>query len=300
MGLTVFPDTRTGWHFDDKVAQKYLLEAVGAPLVPTHLFYEERLALEWAARADFPKVFKLRRGGGSANVRLVPDRRSAEALVRRAFRRGFNPVAGYQQDARKRFRASRRRGDLLNAIRRLPATLARIRRLNTGLGRERGYVYFQDFMPANHFDTRVTIIGRRAFAFTRNVRPNDSRASGSGDIVYDTGRIDRECVRIAFTVAAAIGAQSLAFDFVKAPDGRPLIVEMSYCYDPAAVHACPGHWDVTGAWHDGQVWPQDAILADLLESIDRKRGRSASGETTTPALVDSESADLRDPAAIHS
>ena len=37
-GMKVFPDPATSWHFDDKVGQKYLLEAVGAPLVPTWLF----------------------------------------------------------------------------------------------------------------------------------------------------------------------------------------------------------------------------------------------------------------------
>jgi hypothetical protein len=31
MGLRVFPSTATCWHFDDKVAQKYALEAIGAP-----------------------------------------------------------------------------------------------------------------------------------------------------------------------------------------------------------------------------------------------------------------------------
>ena len=34
-GKRVFPDWRTCWHFDDKVGQKYLLEAVGAPLIPS-------------------------------------------------------------------------------------------------------------------------------------------------------------------------------------------------------------------------------------------------------------------------
>lgn len=28
-GVQVFPDFSTGWHFDDKVGQKYLLEAIG-------------------------------------------------------------------------------------------------------------------------------------------------------------------------------------------------------------------------------------------------------------------------------
>src|SRR5687768_4050007 len=34
MGITVFPSTNTCWHFDDKIAQKYLLEAIRAPFVP--------------------------------------------------------------------------------------------------------------------------------------------------------------------------------------------------------------------------------------------------------------------------
>src|SRR5690606_22854792 len=36
-GIKVFPDFNTAWHFDDKVAQKYLLEAIGAPLVPSYV-----------------------------------------------------------------------------------------------------------------------------------------------------------------------------------------------------------------------------------------------------------------------
>ena len=37
-GKKVFPDFNTGWHFDDKVGQKYLLEAIGAPLVTSYVF----------------------------------------------------------------------------------------------------------------------------------------------------------------------------------------------------------------------------------------------------------------------
>ena len=45
-GLKVFPDYKTGWHFDDKVGQKYLLEAMDAPLVPTFVFYDKNDALK--------------------------------------------------------------------------------------------------------------------------------------------------------------------------------------------------------------------------------------------------------------
>ena len=40
-GKVVFPDFRTAWHFDDKVGQKYLLEAAGVHTIPTHVFYDQ-------------------------------------------------------------------------------------------------------------------------------------------------------------------------------------------------------------------------------------------------------------------
>ena len=43
-GKKVFPDFNTGWHFDDKVGQKYLLEAIEAPLVPSYVFYTKKEA----------------------------------------------------------------------------------------------------------------------------------------------------------------------------------------------------------------------------------------------------------------
>jgi glutathione synthase/RimK-type ligase-like ATP-grasp enzyme len=270
-GVAVFPNTATCWHFDDKVAQKYLLEAVGAPLVPTYVFYELSEALQWIDTVVFPKVFKLRTGAASLNVRLVRSAREARRLAEQSFKGGFRPVASYQRDARKRFRTARQRRNLLGIVRRLPATLTTIRQLNWELGRERGYVYFQDFIPDNQFDTRVTIIGDRAFAYTRNVRPGDFRASGSGDIVYDVPRIRPQCIQIAFDVTCKVGAQSMAFDFVLAENQQPMLVEVSYGYIPELVYQCAGHWDSQLTWHEGHMWPQDAILIDLLEALGRHK-----------------------------
>jgi hypothetical protein len=135
--------------------------------------------------------------------------------------------------------------------------------------REQGYIYIQEFVPGNEFDTRVTVIGGRAFAFTRNVRPDDFRASGSGSISYDSRRIDMQCVQIAQRVTRRIGSQSCAFDFVRGVDGAQQILEVSYGYVASAVHACEGFWDERLEWHQGHVWPQDAILDDLLSSFPR-------------------------------
>jgi len=271
MGMVIFPSIPTCWHFDDKVAQKYLLEATGAPLIPTFIFYNLKEALQWIGKTSFPKVFKLRRGAGSTNVRLVRTRDEARALAKQAFSRGFKPVPEYWNDAGKRYRVARRRSDLLGVLSRVPKTLLEIRQKNQLMGREKGYLYFQDFLPDNQFDTRVTIIGDRAFGFIRRVRPGDFRASGSGDIDYDPQKIRVECVETAFEVAKKIGSQSMAFDFITTPDGRPMIAEISYCYVAAFVHNCPGHWDHQLNWHPGHTWPQDAILIDLLETIAKRR-----------------------------
>lgn len=264
-GLPVFPSFATCWHFDDKVAQKYLLEAVDAPLIPTWAFFDEAQALEWARTATYPLVFKLKRGSGSRNVRLVRSRAEAEQLVRRAFSRGFRASGTVTQEAWK-VANHWRKGSLASFLRSVPTRVARRRRMDATLGRERGYVYFQEFVPDNTHDTRVTIIGERAFAFTRDVRPDDFRASGSGRIVYDHDRIDPACLRIAFDLAARLGTQSLAIDFVRGAQG-PLVGEISFGYNAKAVYDVGGYWDPALTFHPGAMWPEDAILADVLARV---------------------------------
>src|SRR5690606_24852129 len=78
--IKVFPNFNTAWHFDDKVAQRYLLEVIGAPVVPSYVFYNKDEAFRWAESALFPKVFKLRGGAGSTNVHLVKSRSQCEKI----------------------------------------------------------------------------------------------------------------------------------------------------------------------------------------------------------------------------
>jgi glutathione synthase/RimK-type ligase-like ATP-grasp enzyme len=268
LGLKVFPDLNTCWHFDDKIAQKYLLEAIKAPMAPARVFYSLESARKWIDQARFPQVFKLRRGAGSANVQIVRDAVQAKKLARTMFAKGLKSVGGYFQDARTKVRKARNRREIWGTLRRMPKTIAGIIQSNREIGRERGYLYLQEFMPGNAFDTRVTVIGDRAFAFTRNVRPDDFRASGSGSIDYDRARIKPQCLQIAFDVAQKIKSQSMAFDFVNDPQGHPVILEISYGYQAKAVYDCGGFWDRSLTWHEGAQWPQDAILTDLVHAIE--------------------------------
>ena len=128
MGITVFPDIHTCGTFDNKIGQKYLLEAIEAPLVPTYVFFSEAAALDWIRQASFPKVFKLSRGAGSLNVKLVHGPRQAAKLVRKAFGSGFKPVSGQLADVVGKTLSSRDRKkiDWPGKIRRMPRSLYNI------------------------------------------------------------------------------------------------------------------------------------------------------------------------------
>lgn len=275
-GKVVFPSGATAWHFDDKVAQKYLLEAIGAPLARAEVFYDAEAALRWIETATFPQVAKLRGGSGSINVRLIHTAAEARRYVRQAFGRGFAPV-DRQMLFQERLRVLRRDQNL-QAIQGVAKGLARLvvpTELERVRGNERGYVYFQAFIPGASLDTRIVVIGGRAIAIQRGVRPGDFRASGSGDLRYDPAGVDPRCLRIAFEVMRATGAQCLAFDFVEDVDG-PKLLEISYGFSAASYDACPGHWDGDLRWHEGRVSAQDFIMDDVVAAIEARRGRTPS------------------------
>ena len=262
-GLKVFPDFHTTWHFDDKVGQKYLLGAIGAPFVPSYVFYNKKEAIEWVNQTTFPKVFKLREGAGSANVQLVPTKKGAIHLVNRAFGKGF-PQFNRRENLKERIRKYKEGKDTLwgvcKGIGRLiiPTELAKM------VGPEKGYVYFQDFIPNNVFDIRIIIVGDKAFGIKRLVRKNDFRASGSGNIIYKKQAIDERCVQIAFNINDKIKAQSIAFDFVFDANNQPLIIEISYGFMAKGYDPCEGYWDKDLNWHEGAFNPYGWMVQLLL------------------------------------
>ena len=268
MGLKVFPSFNTCWHFDDKVGQKYLLEAIDAPLVSSYVFYDKKNAIQWINNASFPKVFKLRGGAGSLNVKLVKTKIHAKRLINKSFGKGF-PLVDKQSGLQQRFWILRRDKDLKSVIHFLKG-IVRIFFPKKGLNllqRQKGYVYFQDFIPNNDFDDRIVIVGDRAFALKRLVRKDDFRASGSGLFSYDKDNFNLASIKIAFKIAAKLNLQSVAFDFIyKAKN--PLIVEISYAYSMGSAYDdCPGYWDNKLNWHDDNVNPQRYIIEDFIKSL---------------------------------
>ena len=265
-GIRVFPDINTCWHFDDKVGQKYMFEAVNIPAVRSWVFYDKNSAMKWAREAKYPLVFKLRCGAGAVNVRLIHNLRQASAIIRKMFGTGFS--ASIFSDLTTAIRRKKRSGQLWQKLLHAPAIMMAKIALRKRLPRQNGYVYFQEFIPGNSYDTRIVVIGDRAVGIRRYCRPNDFRASGSGEISYAKTDIPEEAVRIAFESARKICAQCAAFDFVRNERGEYQIVEVSYGFTVDAYAKCEGYWTADMKWHIGQIEICKWMVRDLL-NIDR-------------------------------
>ncbi|GHA46235.1 hypothetical protein GCM10007103_29180 [Salinimicrobium marinum] len=265
-GKKVFPNFNTSWHFDDKVGQKYLLEAVGAPLVSSYVFYEKKTAKVWVNQTSFPKVFKLRGGAGAQNVSLISDRKAALKKIKIAYGKGFSQFnrLSYFIDTINKYKARIVKFDkVIKSFGRLFIGTE----FNKWKGKERGYFYIQDFIPNNNSDIRVIVIGKKAFAIKRLVRQGDFRASGSGKILYlDESTIDKRTLEIAFETSEKLNAQCIAYDFVFDENNKPLIVEISFGFASQAYDLCPGFWDNNLKWNKEKFVPQDWMVDVVIHN----------------------------------
>lgn len=261
-GVKCYPNLSTAWHFDDKIKQYHLLRSMGFPMIESWVFYDRVEALKWTEHASYPVIFKLRGGAGSMNVIFVKNRRQARTLVKRMFGKGIRSEGLVSLDAV--------RLKYFSLYREFHHLGGNLYRWSKGLDTtpywrvQKNYALFQKFLAGNKWDTRVTVIGGRAFAFRRLVRDNDFRASGSGRIDYDMKQIDLRCVQIALDVSKKRRFQSMGYDFLTNEEGEPEFCEISYTYLSSAVQACPGYWDDNLNWHDGHFCPEHLQLIDAL------------------------------------
>jgi len=263
-GKKTFPDFKTCWHFDDKVGQKYLLESIGAPLAPSYVFYSKEDAFKWIENTSFPKVFKLRGGAGSLNVELVKSSFQAKKLVRTAFGKGFsqfNRVENLKEYIRKYREGKVSVFGIFKGLGRLfiPTEFSKMH------GNEKGYIYFQDFIPNNDYDIRIIVIDKKAFGAKRMVRKNDFRASGSGNLLYEKEHIPIDTIKLAFLLTDKLQSQCAAFDFVYDSVGNPIVVELSYGFPTITADHCIGYWDQSLTFHKDAFLPQNWMVETIIK-----------------------------------
>ena len=270
-GKVVFPNFRTGWHFDDKLGQKYLFESFGIQAAKSWVFYDKKSAYKWIETTDFPKVFKLRGGAGSANVRLARSKRQAKAFVRKALCRGFastNPLFSAKTQWQNFVKGQGRFYDVAKYI-----GLYLFPGLNGGrrMPRQKGYAYFQEFIPNDGFDYRLEIANNKAIAMVRMCREGDFRASGGHDDRFDASLIPQDVVEFAFECYDKLEVQSVALDIVREKkSGELYLIEVSYCYGLDADEFEHGYWTRDGRHHqepfNGVYWMIEDVINPLVHN----------------------------------
>ncbi len=257
LSLIVYPDQKTCWHYDDKIAQAYLFEALNIPSPKTWVWFDKKSAHQWAAKTEYPVVLKLFAGAGSTNVKLIHVETEAHRWINRLFGSGTYSLDETYFYFKNRLERAWKIIEGQEAFHEI----------------HHGYALFQEFLPNNDYDNRITIIGKRAFGFRRFNRPGDFRASGSGLIDYDKRYVDEKFVRLAFSVAKRLDTQSCAIDGLW-KNKEAVVGEVSYTYVSGAVECCPGHWELNGepetgdlTWVDGRMWPEEAQIKDFLKQL---------------------------------
>jgi glutathione synthase/RimK-type ligase-like ATP-grasp enzyme len=261
-GVKVYPNTKSCWHFDDKVAQKYLLEALNLPVANSHVFYSKKDALRNIENQKFPIVFKLKGGAGSYNVSLIKSKKRAKKVINKSFGRGYrlsSPRAVLKEDIRK---LKKGQGSIKEIIKTLihfvyPYNIERSK------GRERGYFYFQDFIPDCDHDIRIQFIGDICYAMKRQVRKNDFRASGANQIDYDGSKLPIEAIKLGFEIANVLKMQTLALDLIPFGDSWK-IAEISYAFGIDEGECDFGYFTKDLEYHKGSFNPYEYMIENII------------------------------------
>jgi glutathione synthase/RimK-type ligase-like ATP-grasp enzyme len=265
MGIKTFPNFNTRWHFEDKVAQKYLFESINAPLAKNYAFYDEDEAIRFLEKYNLPIVSKLKRGAGSTNVMLINSIEEGTKYIKKLFSEGILSTAKPLGNLNQKIRIAKKIKDPKQLLKKIIGFLKKNKTERLLSSPEKGYVYFQEFMPRNDFDTRIIIVNDKAFGIRRFNNDNDFRASGSGKIDFQTKEIDLNFVSLAFELTKKIGAQCLAYDFVYNENKEPVVIETCFSFAILAYDNCEGFWDENLNFYNAKFNPQCYMIENFIK-----------------------------------
>lgn len=273
LGLCVFPNFNTAWHFDDKVSQNYLLETFKAKIPKYWVFYTYKDTKMFLDNFDdFPVIFKLKSGSGSSNVRLIKNKRKALKFAKKIFNKGFNPRPSFIFKSKSALKSSKSIKSIINKLKRVPDFLTSY--INAkNLDKEQGYIYFQDYIPNKGEDLKVAIIGNKLSFLRRTVRKGDFRASGSGNIFYDKEDISKEMVESLFSLHEKLGFQTMGYDLVVNKENNNFyIVEVSYGFSFEAQYKLGGYYKKDYTWVNKPLNVPREVLRNLVYDFQEKEG----------------------------
>lgn len=265
MGLKTFPDEKTCWHFDDKIAEMYLLQSVNAPIPKSYVFYTYKECKAWAeALSSFPVVGKLRCGSGSSNVQLLTSAEKIKRYAKKMFHKGFKATPDILYKTKSNIKSSKSWDTFVKRFKRIPDFLETLRKSKM-MPKEKGYCYFQEFVPNDGFDLKIVVVGDKLSYIVRNTRKGDFRASGGGDLFFDRSYVTPDIIRSAFEISDRLNFRCMGYDYVidkRTNTGK--IVEISYAFSHTALLGAGGYWDRNGVWHEEPLNAPHEILKNLI------------------------------------
>ncbi len=268
--IKCYPNYESFWPHDDKIKEFYLLKSHGFPVIDSHIYWDYEHAISYLNKAVLPLVIKLPKGAASRNVVIAQSYNEAKKIIHQVFHKG---VRSGGLNTKSNLSSFSNIGALKYGKLFLKSQLQKIglKQYNPDQWQiHKNSILFQRFLPDNPFDTRITVIGEKAFGFRRMVRKDDFRASGSGDFDYDQNNIDKRCVEIAFEVSRKLNFTTMTYDFLYDTDKKPYIGEISYCFVDWVFYGSNGFWDENLNWHESKNWPQYFQLIDFLQMDDLK------------------------------
>ena len=221
MGITCFPNRQMLWLYDDKIRETYFLRHHGYPVPKTWVFFEQKSARNFVAKASYPLVAKSHCGASSCGVMILNSRKEAETLLYRVFK----GISIWDKILENYYYTPKlEKGDLLLQLQ---------CRYNNSWPR---YTYFQEFVHTEK-DWRITTLGQDIVSvFARENRPGDFRASGSGLwSKVSENELPAEACDLALQISNANGFTSMTYDFMQ-HDGKWVIGELSYTFLLNAVY----------------------------------------------------------------
>ncbi len=265
-GVKVFPGHSDSWHFDDKVAQAMIFEALDIPSPKNTILFSKDAVEDWIEHhATFPVVSKLRTGSGSQNVILIQNAEELRQQSDKMFGSGAKGKPKLAFKAWSNLKSARSFTEVWKRAMRAPEFIFS-RNMASQLPKEKNYVYLQNFVMCTGYDIKVVVVNNKLSFLGRKLRKGDFRASGGADLFHDRDIMSAKIIRTAFDAADKFGSVCTGMDFVVDKlTGNVFIIEVSYGFSYTALIQAQGYFDRSEDWHDQPLNAPAEVLSALIE-----------------------------------
>lgn len=265
MGKKVFPSINDAWHFDDKLAETYLLQGIDAPIPSSFYYYSLEDVKKNLNNLKFPIIAKLRNGSGSHNVKMLKTKNELLGYSTKMFSTGISSAPSILYKASGNIKSAKNLKVFINRAKRIPEflrSLSNAKKFNL----EKGYVYLQEFIQNDGFDLKIVVVGDKLSFIGRNIREGEFRASGGGDLFYNKESVTMDVITSAFKTSDRLGFNCMGYDYViDSNTDKGYIIEISYGFSHEAILNASGYFDREGKWHEEPINVPHEILTNFIK-----------------------------------